>query len=162
MRGYPWYADNAITRKLGPYAAYAAGRVDFERLYPQSEPILDWAKEDIELLNKSIADDQDRWNWLSGEPLMRDFAHMLIYAPMVLTTLAKINAAYMDGFQQFSDLAQARIHMMSACRLLGHWDDHIIAKKGCERKLTSLGLATGSPAQQARAVSAGIILPRKS
>jgi hypothetical protein len=138
MRDYPWYADNAITRKLGPYAAYVARRVNFEPLYPESEPILDWAKDDIKLLNQSIADDEDRWNWLSGEPLMRDLAHMLICDPMALTTLAKINAAYMDGFQHFSDLNQARIHMMSACLLLGHWDDHRIAKKWLREKTLEL------------------------
>jgi len=138
MRGYPWYADNDITRKLGPYAAYAAGRVDFERLYPQSEPVLDWAKDDIKLLNQSILDDQDRWSWLSGEPLVRDFVHMLISHPVALTALTKVNSAYMDGFRDFSEFKQARIHMMTACRLLGHWDDHIIAKKWLQKKTLEL------------------------
>jgi hypothetical protein len=35
----------------------------------------------------------------------------------------------MNGFTKWKTIRQARVHMMTACLLMGHWDDHIIAKK---------------------------------
>jgi hypothetical protein len=165
MNPYPWYADNTTTRKLQPYAVYAARRETFNRVYPQHkvtweeyqhlcphkasrkefskisiqpEPVYDWLTEDIHELEKSVTDDQGRWEWLSGDPIMRDIAHMLMHDPKQFSNLAKINDAYMNGFTGWTDIDQARVHAMTACLLLGHWDDHIIAKKFLRRKTLAL------------------------
>jgi hypothetical protein len=70
-----------------------------------------------------------RYGVLSGDPLMIEHADNLMHAPEKIEAQTKINTAYMNGFTKWKTLRQARVHMMTACLLMGHWDDHIIAKK---------------------------------
>jgi hypothetical protein len=125
MRPYPWYEVNGLTLELEQYAAYAFERVQFERLYQPEpnrlitpRPLLD-----------SVGDDEERYGWMSGDPIMRDMAHMLWCDPGALTKRARINAAYMNGFKCLSMMAQARIHVMTACLSLGSYTDTTVTKK---------------------------------
>jgi hypothetical protein len=137
---YPWYADNAVTRRLEPYAAYAASREDFNRRYqPESDsPLIENGHLDVKALEESVRGDDERSGWLCDEPIMRDIAYFLKDDPKRFSALDQINAKYMDGFQHENVFDQARIHMMTACRLMGHWDDDIIAKKWLRNKTLEL------------------------
>src|SRR5262249_24911009 len=76
---------------------------------------------------------------LSRDPLMIEIARSLMHTPQKITALAKLNEPYMNGFKEsglkkkrnrhWSEVQQARVHMMTACLLLGHYDDHLITKK---------------------------------
>jgi hypothetical protein len=137
MNPYPWYGDNKVTKRLGPYAVYAARRQDLERLY-QPEPdvaLIENGCLDVKALEKSFQGDEERHGWLSWDPIIREIVHMLTHDPAGFDRLAtKINAEYMVGFQHKTVIDQARIHLMTACHLMGHWDDDIIAKKWLRNK----------------------------
>ena len=125
MRQYPWYEINGLTLELEPYAAYASARVHFEHCY---QPELNYVITLKSLLD-SVGGDEERYGWMSGDPIMRDIAHMLWCDPKALTKRARINEAYMDGFKDFSMITQARIHVITACLSLGSYTDATITKK---------------------------------
>jgi hypothetical protein len=138
---YPWYAVNKVTRELEPYAIYAARRENLNRIWqPESDAQFlkfgpDGRVKEIntDLLAESVCHDTTRYTALSGDPLMIDIGHSLIHAPEKITALAKLNTSYMSGFRlppkKWSEIQQARVHMMTACLLLGECDDHLITKK---------------------------------
>jgi hypothetical protein len=140
MNPYPWYTINKVTSRLAPCAVYAAGREDFNRLYrPEpDEALIENGHLDAEALEKSVQGDEDRHRWLSDEPIIRDIVHRLMHDPERFTRYAEINAKYMAGFQHEPVFDQARIHMMTACHLMGHWEDDIIAKKWLRLKSLEL------------------------
>jgi hypothetical protein len=129
---YPWYAVNEITRALEPYAIYAAQREMFNRMYqPELEnQFLEDGELDFRELTKHFQHDEDCYGFLSGDPLMIEIVHGLMNAPEKIATLAKINAAYMNGFTKWPTMRQARLHMLTACLRLGdRHDDHNITKR---------------------------------
>ena len=128
MRSYPWYEINGLTREVEPYARYSYHRVNFERYYqPELSPGTEITTESLE---NSISSDEERYHWMLGEPLMRDFIHMLWCKPAELTRFAKINAEYMAGFRKKTYREQARIHMMTACLIVGEtYEDDAVTKK---------------------------------
>jgi hypothetical protein len=139
MRPYPWYEITGLTRELEPYALYSSRRVHFEYCYrPEpDQPLSINGVLDVEALRNSVTVDRDRYGWISGEPIMRDLMHMLWCNPAGLTDFATINAEYMAGFRkrpsidrERSEIDQARIHMMTACLLVGEtYEDDAVSKK---------------------------------
>jgi hypothetical protein len=125
MRPYPWYEINGLTLELEPYAAYASARVHFERCY-QPEP--DRVITDQSLAD-SIRDDEERYGWISGDPIVRDIVHSLWSSPDELAKFDQINREYMDGFRGRAHVDQARIHLMTACLGLGDFEDEAVTKK---------------------------------
>ncbi len=124
MRPYPWYEFNDLTRKLEPYALYSSRRVDFDCRYrPEPDGVIT-----VQSLADSISDDGERYGWITGDPIMRDIVHMLRGNPDGFTKLAQINAEYMNGFRDRSTIDQARIHMITACLVLGSHKDTTVTK----------------------------------
>jgi hypothetical protein len=134
---YPWYAVNEVTRELEPYAVYAARREIFNRTFqPEADPqFLKFGANgrvneiNTDLLAESIRHDNMRYGVLSGDSLMIEYAYNLMHAPERIEAQAKINTSYMDGFIKWKTVRQTRVHMMTACLLMGHWDDYIVTKK---------------------------------
>jgi hypothetical protein len=139
MRPYPWYEINGLTRELEPYAFYSSRRVHFEYCYrPEpDQPLSINGALDVKALRNSVTEDQERYGWISDESIMRDLVHMLWCNPAGLTDFATINAEYMAGFRkrpsidgERSEIDQARIHMMTACLLVGEtYEDDAVSKK---------------------------------
>jgi hypothetical protein len=140
MRSYPWYEINGLTGELEPYAVYVASRLQFERCYqPEPDrPISVNRVLDVEALRDSFEGDEERYSWISGDPIMREIVHMLWCKPAELIRFAKINAEYMAGFRKSSYRVQAQIHMMAACLITGSasipsppsiYEDEAISKK---------------------------------
>jgi hypothetical protein len=75
---------------------------------------------------------------LSGDPLMIEIAGSFMFAPEKVTALAKLNETYINGFREWSEVQQARVHTMTACLLLGHWYDHLITKKSLQDETLDL------------------------
>jgi hypothetical protein len=138
MNPYPWYTPNEITTRLEPFAAYAVVREHFNRLYQPETQLWTGNACDVKLLLQSVKQDEERYGWLSADPLIRELAHLLALDPGAMTRFAKINATYMRGFSDQNTFDQVRIHLLSACLLMGHWDDHIIAKKWLQYKALQL------------------------
>jgi hypothetical protein len=130
LRPYPWYEISPLTRTLAPYAFYSFSREHFDRCY-QPEPA------DISLA-ASINNDDERYSWMSGDPIMREIVHMLPVNPAAFTKLAQINAEYMAGFRKKHYIDQARIHMMTACLMLGSHEDAAVTKKLLQIKTLEL------------------------
>jgi hypothetical protein len=138
-RPYPWYEINGLTRDLEPYAHYSASRVHFERCYqPETDqPLFSNGNLDIEALRRSFQGDEERYGWISGDPIMKEIAAMLWGDPAALINRAQVNADYMSGFKNRSAtdkprsvIEQARIHMMTACLVLGEtYEDDAVSKK---------------------------------
>jgi hypothetical protein len=131
VNAYPWYAINSVTTRLEPYAVYVANRENYNRLY-RPEPDVDLVQHgqfDAKALEESVLGDEHRYGWLCDDPIMRSIAHMLMHDPDRFSALDKINKQYMEGFQHMRIFDQARIHLLSACHLMGYLDDDIIAKK---------------------------------
>jgi hypothetical protein len=148
---YPWFdLSFPLVQELIPYAIYAAGHEMFNLTFqPKSDAQFlkfgpDGRTEEIntDLLAESIRQDDMRHEVLSGDPLIIEIAHGLMYAPERITALAKLNKAYMSGFtephKKWSEVQQARVHMMTACLLLGECDDHRITKKDLWEKTLDL------------------------
>jgi hypothetical protein len=132
MRPYPWYEINGLTRELEPYARYSCRRVQFEHCYrPEpNQPLSINGVLDVGALRNSVQGDEDRYGWISGDPITRDIVHMLWCNPVAFTKLSEINAEYMAGFQERHYIDQARIHMMTACLIVGETcEDDAVSKK---------------------------------
>ena len=140
MRPYPWYEINRLTRELEPYAHYSASRVHFERCYqPETDqPLSSNGDLDVEALWVSVEGDEERYGWMSGDPIIRDIVHLLGQDPAGFSNLARINAEYMNGFRDRAPVDQARIHLMTACLLLGHFEDAAVTKKLLKLKAMEL------------------------
>ena len=117
-----------MTRELEPYARYLYDRLHFECYYqPDPQPV---GKITIGSLENSISGDEERYRWISGEPLILDFIHMFWCKPARLTEFAKINAEYMAGFRDKHYIVRGRIYMMTACLIVGEtYEDDAVSKK---------------------------------
>jgi hypothetical protein len=135
---YPWYTPNQITARLEPFALYAAAREQFNRLYQPESQLWTGDSGDLTSLLQDLERNEESYGWLCSDPIIRNIAHMLIGDPVGLTRLALINSEYMNGFRHKKDPTQARIHTMTACLLMGHWDDHLITKKWLRWKTLAL------------------------
>jgi hypothetical protein len=120
---------------LEPYALRASRKILFDPCFLPADP-----QDDIIVGSptETFKDEDACYNWPCVDPIIRDDTPFPWCDPAGFSRFAHINEAYMSGFRNRAAVDQARIHLITACLELGHFEDEAVTKNLLKMKAMEL------------------------